>query len=1568
MEGYLIGIVAILVTSAAPSHLFTTYVPPPPVVGAGLPTFFIIHARDRFDNVVDAAGFSGAFQLDIVGSRTQGSATLEAGVRDFPGLPGVYYAQFTPTTEGDFLTLAVRVFGEIALQGTSEHLVRAVPANEADLFSILEVPSSDGTAGVTREFLLSKVMLTGFTPTELNAFDFDVFLQFSEDPGSVVTVALLSFVGEQRTRNIQILGSDLTRAGTYVASVVLDGFYVQGAPIVFQVNPAAVSFSNSRVEVLSDSAYTPDVGEPVRVMIALRDAFGNVISDPVAAELVIHSESTLNEIYRWTLAPDPAGGGVLATSAFTRTSDVVTVNVYLGGSLLESFAEIVFAVADRSPLRFVNARASLAGSPTVPRDGATFNRVAGSLVSLYVVVYDDFGNVYSTNTDSTVQLTYTHSPSGDAGAFPGIFDGSRDAIRMTYSLVTAGSYAFTLSLRPAQTAVATTAWTDIMLPGPIDPPSSLLSELTGAVAGTEGFLKVVLRDEFKNVVTDLGSNTFLTVVLIRTDGTLLRGSLPPQPRTDNGVTLAISGDEVTGSFSSMVAGVYNLRLYVNGEMVDPLTSVEGVEVAVVVRSALLDLAATTVSGPGLLNSRAGIPSEIYVSTEDVYGNPRDAQDVLEISLTALVGSRSSAQIVTFPPDFVAFDPASGTYTVSFTPPVSGVLDIGIALSPIGSNQAPASAPGGPFAVSISSGEADAVGTTMVGSGLVGAVLDTTATFTIIARDSLGNRVLEGGDPFRLEVVHTSNNLRAVSALIDNRDGTYSATYTLTGLTGIGTLHVSLAGVAVTAGCAEVGTFRGKVGCRIIVRASAGPFNLTSTKVIGDGAFVGTANGLPDGTLLENNYHLWASGSFDIQLFDSDGLPLPVAEEPFEVRLNDSKVDVVVVAGGAAALPRRHLMQTSANGTYTVYYMRSVAGIYKVTIFHDDVDVTDTVLPSHPDFTNGRWLTIYPATTFAQRSSYRLLTPLPVAVSVPFVLGVSAVDRFGNIQLYSPENPDPGRVFVVTLLSGGATVATATVKDSYTLSAGEVGAGIADVTQVANFVALRLTGDYAVMVSLDGVSVPPLEGTAPASGLVLAVAPGKVDAALAIVEGGGLQGSLAGVMATIEVTPRDSSGNVVNDGTLVCDTTMVLDNRNETIADYYNGAFPIQGSVDVFCSPAEECLDAFAELECIYFVSYNVTFAGAYNLTVRLCSEEAATNGNCGIVTGRPFSNVIIRPGPVPDNAKGYINFIHPPTQQVAAGKPHFLRLQAQDLYGNNATDGGLQLQVYFQLLPDGGAPGNPATAIVDSNDGSYQVEYILEEGGLGIRYLCTVYIGIDVAANLTIQTSTPQISAARSFVYGRGTETATAGVVQKMYIQLVDEQGRYQDDMAQGQQLVLTMEPPVPEFSPTVIRQNEGDRLMVMNYLAFVAIPSGYSLTIFLETDGLLEGVGPTSGAFTVTVLPNTIDPAMTYVDDLSDFSGQVGQIQQVRVVTRDTYGNFGIYDATAVRLDFSFAAYGSGPDGELFIQGPGAATTAYIELFGPDKPGVYVAKWSAKTVGTYGLRIYLNGQVRIDRLCVYII
>jgi len=90
VEGYLIGVVAILVTSAAPSHLFTTYVPPPPVVGADLPTFFIIHARDRFDNVVDAAGFSGAFELDIVGSRTQGSAMLEAGVRDFP-----VYLEFT---------------------------------------------------------------------------------------------------------------------------------------------------------------------------------------------------------------------------------------------------------------------------------------------------------------------------------------------------------------------------------------------------------------------------------------------------------------------------------------------------------------------------------------------------------------------------------------------------------------------------------------------------------------------------------------------------------------------------------------------------------------------------------------------------------------------------------------------------------------------------------------------------------------------------------------------------------------------------------------------------------------------------------------------------------------------------------------------------------------------------------------------------------------------------------------------------------------------------------------------------------------------------------------------------------------------------------------------------------------------------------------------------------------------------------------------------------------------------------------------------------------------------------
>eukprot|EP00959_Pyramimonas_sp_CCMP1952_P442294 9259432-Pyramimonas_sp.AAC.1 len=861
---------------------------------------------------------------------------------------------------------------------------------------------------------------------------------------------------------------------------------------------------------------------------------------------------------------------------------------------------------------------------------------------------------------------------------------------------------------------------------------------------------------------------------------------------------------------------------------------------------------------------------------------------------------------------------------------------------------------------------------MAGAGLTGAVTDIPARFTITARDGLGNRVLTGGAPFRFVVLPGSAALRVTTRLVDNRDGTYSATYTVTSGTGLVTLYVTLEGVQVTAGCPTVATSQGRTGCRATVRATAGPFVLEQTRSSGPGAFVGFANEPIAGFPLEANPTEYASGRFDIELLDAAGIPLATATEPFAVLLNNSAEGVVLVPGGPDAIARRReLLQQAgvasgldrpvAPGTYAVFYARSRAGAYSLKITHAGADVTELVLGSHPDYEAGRLLTLYPAGTAPARSSYQLLSPLPAAVGEPIVLGLAARDRFGNLQRYSPENPDPGAPFVATLEAAGAVAATATVTEAADAA---LARGVAGLTQAATFAPLRLTGSYAVRVRVGAESVPPLAGSAPPTGLVLGVVPGAVDAMLAAAEGDGLRGAMAGESATVEVTPRDAGGNVVNDGSLVCDVAMARADGVLQYTDTLGARVFVEDAVDAFCTPDPSCLDAASELECVYLVTYNVTHAAVYNLTVRLCTEEAASVGDCAAVGGGPFPNVTVSPGPVPDAAAGYIVFVNPPTR-LAAGEEHTLMLQAQDGYGNDADTGGLALAVYFQLLPDGGVPGTPARAINDNNDGSYEVLYELEEGGLGVRYLCTVYLGTDVAANLTLQTSAPPISAERSFVYGAATERAVAGVLQTAFVQLADHTGRYQSDVAWGQQIRVTLSPQVVEYAPTIVRQNDGDRLMLIQYLAFEVLPDGYTLTVELESDSptlypiaVVQGVGagPNPGVFRVQLLPGPIMPNMTYIDDALDYTGVAGVMQVVRIVTRDAYGNRGAYKPTAARLPLLFEPDGDGPDGEPFLQGPGPALAAYVELAGPGDPGVYVARWMAEAAGSYGLRIYLGG------------
>jgi hypothetical protein len=129
------------------------------------------------------------------------------------------------------------------------------------------------------------------------------------------------------------------------------------------------------------------------------------------------------------------------------------------------------------------------------------------------------------------------------------------------------------------------------------------------------------------------------------------------------------------------------------------------------------------------------------------------------------------------------DNDDGTYTATYTPTTAGTDDVNITLNgtTIG---------GGSYSSVVAPGPVSAPqSTATVPPGNAGAV----TTIVVQARDAFGNNLTAGGSAVAATV--TGVNAGAVVTVVDNLDGTYTATYTPTA-TGTDNIAITLDAVAI----------------------------------------------------------------------------------------------------------------------------------------------------------------------------------------------------------------------------------------------------------------------------------------------------------------------------------------------------------------------------------------------------------------------------------------------------------------------------------------------------------------------------------------------------------------------------------------------------------------------------------------------------------------------------------------------------------------------------------------------------------------------------------------------------
>src|SRR5690606_24657503 len=233
--------------------------------------------------------------------------------------------------------------------------------------------------------------------------------------------------------------------------------------------------------------------------------------------------------------------------------------------------------------------------------------------------------------------------------------------------------------------------------------------------------------------------------------------------TDNG------DGTYTATYTPTVAGTDQVAITLGG------TGISGSPYSSVVSSADADAINTTASVPV---GTAGEETTITVTEPDEFDNP--VTDVAG-DLAGSVNGANTASLI------LVAGPTRRSSDLTYTPTVAGTDQVAITLGGTAIS-------GSPYSSVVSSADADATNTTAsVPAGTAGEV--TTVTITVL--DEYNNAVT--GAAADLAITLTGANATAtVSAITDNGDGTYTATYTPT-VAGADQVAITLGGTGISGG-------------------------------------------------------------------------------------------------------------------------------------------------------------------------------------------------------------------------------------------------------------------------------------------------------------------------------------------------------------------------------------------------------------------------------------------------------------------------------------------------------------------------------------------------------------------------------------------------------------------------------------------------------------------------------------------------------------------------------------------------------------------------------------------------
>ncbi|WP_434777457.1 invasin domain 3-containing protein [Neisseria sp. Ec49-e6-T10] len=645
---------------------------------------------------------------------------------------GVYTAKLTSTTAGSE-TVGFSYDGTVATGKTAPITYTAGDVDLGHGNTTLNVsPSSivaDGTTEATVTITLSDA---NGNPVSGEASKLAISLS-----GSLGSLSSITDVGN----GVYTAKLTSTTAGSETVGFSYDGTVATGktAPITYTAGDVDLGHASTSIAV-NPSSIVADGTTEATVTITLSDANGNPVSGE-ASKLAISLSGSLGSLSSIT----DVGNGVYTAKLTSTIAGSETVGFSYDGTVATGKTAPITYTAGDVDLGHGNTTLNVSPSSIVA-DGTTEATVT-------ITLSDANGNPVSGEASKLAI-----SLSGSLGSLSSITDVGNGVYTAKLTSTTAGSetvgFSYDGTVATGKTAPITYTAGDVDL-GHGNTTLNVSPSSIVADGSTEATVTITLSDANGNPVSGEASKLAISL-----SGGL--GSLSSITDVGNGV--------YTAKLTSTTAGSETVGFSYDG------TVATGKTASITYTAGDVDLghASTSIAvNPSSIVADGTTEATVTITLSDANGNPISGEAAkLAISLSGGLGSLSSIT-----------DVGNGVYTAKLTSTAAGSETVGFSYNGT-------VATGKTDTVTYTAGAPDA-NSSVISANPISITADgtSTSTITVQLKDTHGNNLTTGGANVTMTV-----DSGTLSSVVDNGNGTYTATLTSSTTVGTGTVGFTVSGV------------------------------------------------------------------------------------------------------------------------------------------------------------------------------------------------------------------------------------------------------------------------------------------------------------------------------------------------------------------------------------------------------------------------------------------------------------------------------------------------------------------------------------------------------------------------------------------------------------------------------------------------------------------------------------------------------------------------------------------------------------------------------------------------------